>query len=95
MRPLAVLNGIILGCSASIMIGLAVTLFIYWVLLDDYPQRLSGELGPLIRYTSLFVAVTALASAGFVGQILDKRWKWIAEIALLAGLVATGWYFLG
>lgn len=94
MRPLAVLNGIILGCTAAIMIGLAVTLFIYWVLLDDYPQRLGAELGPLVQYVCIFVGMTIVSAAGFIGQILDKRWKWWAEIALLAALCGAAWYFL-
>lgn len=94
MRPLAILNGIILGSCAAIALGLGVTLLIYFILLDDYPQRLAAEMGPLLRYTALFLGVTAVAAAAFAGQLLDRGWKWWAEAALLLCLSGVAWYFL-
>lgn len=95
MRPLAIFNGIILGTCAAIALGLGVTLFIYYLLLDDYPQRLSAEMGPLLRYTGIFAGVTAVAAAAFAGQLFNKVWKWPAEVVLVLVLAGVSMYFLG
>lgn len=85
MYPLVILNGILMGTSVAIFLGLAVVLFIYFLLAPDYPN-LQAEFEPLIRNTLIFAGMTALAITSFVGVLLKKRWRWLAEGAMVAGL---------
>ena len=48
MRPLTVLNAIILGSAAAITFGLTAVLIIYLILRGRYPE-LANEFGPLLR----------------------------------------------
>lgn len=95
MRPLAIVNGILLGSSVAITLGLGVTLFIFWLLLPEHASAVQPEMRPLAYSTLLFTVVTAVCAAAFIGQLLDKRWKWGAEILLVLVLAGAGWYYLG
>ncbi len=95
MRPLAIVNGILLGSSVAITLGLGVTLFIFWLLLPEHAKAVQPEMQPLAYSTAIFAVVTAVAAAAFIGQLLDKRWKWAAEVLLLAAFCGVGWYYLG
>ena len=48
MRPLTVVNAIILGSAAAITFGLTAVLIIYLILRGQHPQ-LASEFGPLVR----------------------------------------------
>lgn len=93
MRPITVLNGIIMGSCASIFIGIAVTLLIFLVLAPENPS-LRRELGPLMVYAAIFAGLTAISSWAFVGQLLLKRWRWWAEAVLLFAATAAVLYLL-
>lgn len=89
MRPITVLNGIILGSCGSIFIGVAVTLVIFLILAPENPS-LQRELQPLMTYGVIFLILTGLSAWAFVGQLLLKSWRWWAQgVLLLAGIAAV------
>lgn len=93
MRPLAILNGIILGSSVAIALGLGVTVFIFYLLIPEHPE-MKTEFGSLLNSTGIFMTVSAVAALAFAGQVMDKRWKWIAEAGLVLALAVTVLYYL-
>lgn len=93
MRPITVLNGIILGSCGAIFIGIAVTLLIFLLLSPENPS-LRRELGPLTVYAGIFAGMTALSAWAFLGQLLLKPWRWWAQAAMLLGGTASVYYLL-
>ncbi len=93
MRPITVLNGIIMGSCGSIFIGIAVTLVIFLVLGPENPS-LQRELGPLTLYAAMFAALTGLSAWAFVGQLLLKSWRWWAQAVMLVAVAAVVFYLL-
>ena len=93
MRPITVLNGIIMGSCGSIFIGIAVTLVIFLVLGPENPS-LQRELGPLTLYAAMFAALTGLSAWAFVGQLLLKSWRWWAQAVMLVAVTAVVFYLL-
>ena len=85
MRPLTVLTGIILGSSAATTFGLAATLVVFVVLSGEHPQFRS-ELPLLAVYLAIFVGLTALAGASFIGLARQRPWRRWAQAALWAAL---------
>lgn len=85
MRPLTVLTGIILGSSAATTFGLAATLVVFMVLSDEHPQ-FGTELPLLAVYLAIFVGLTALAGASFIGLARQRPWRRWAQAALWATL---------
>ena len=87
MRPLTVLTGIVLGSAAATTFGLAATLVVFLVLSDEHPQ-FGSELPLLALYLAIFVALTALAAASFIGLAKERPWWLWAQAALWATLGA-------
>lgn len=88
MRPLTVLNAIVLGSSVAITFGLVATLVIFLVLSGETP-RFREELPLLAVYAAIFVGLTALAAVSFIGQARNAPWRRWAQLAMwgaLAGL---------
>jgi uncharacterized membrane protein len=85
VRPLTVLTGIILGSSAATTFGLAATLVVFIVLSNEHPQ-FRAELPMLALYMGIFVALTALAGASFIGLARQRPWRRWAQGALWAAL---------
>lgn len=81
MRPLTVLTGIVLGSSAATTFGLAATLVVFLVLSGDYPQ-FRDELPLLAVYLAVFVGLTAVAGASFVGLVRVRPWRRWAQAGL-------------
>ena len=92
MRPLTVVNLIILGSSFAITFSLAAVLIVVLVLGDEYP-RLDREFEPLLDSLMVFVGMTAISSASFWGLVKNRRWKYWAHGGMWLGLLATGWYY--
>ncbi len=87
MRPLTVLTGIVLGSAAATTFGLAATLVVFLVLSDEHPQFRS-ELPLLALYLAIFVGLTALAAASFIGLARERPWRRWVQLALWATLAA-------
>jgi FtsH-binding integral membrane protein len=85
LRPLTVLTGIILGSSAATTFGLAATLVVFVVLSGEHPQFRS-ELPLLAVYLAIFMGLTALAGASFIGLARQRPWWRWAQAALWATL---------
>lgn len=86
MRPLTVLTGIVLGSCAATSFGLAATLVVFVVLADEHPQ-FREELPLLAVYLVIFLSLTALAAASFIGLARQRPWRRWAQGALWLALV--------
>lgn len=93
MRPLAAINGILLGSVVAIAIAAAVTLLIVGLLSADNP-RLEAEWRPLLKITLLFALASVAFAAALVGHLRERRWRWLAQGAAVMAvtlLVAAFW----
>ena len=97
MRPLTVLTGIILGSAAATSFGLAATFVVFLVLSGEHPQ-FSSELPLLALYLAIFLALTAVAGASFIGLARQRPWWGWAQAGLwtsLAVLATVYWQTRG
>jgi len=85
VRPLTVLTGIILGSAAATTFGLAATLVVFVVLAGEHPQ-FRNETPLLAIYLAVFIGLTALAGASFIGMLQARPWRRWAQAALWASL---------
>lgn len=93
MRPLTVLNAIVLGSCVATTFGLGATLVVFMFLVGEHPQFRS-ELPMLARYVGIFVALTAITGVSFVGLVRQRPWRHWAQAAMWAaivGLAALYW----
>lgn len=93
MQPLTVITGILLGTSAAIAAGLTVVMLIFFILADEHP-RLATEFGPLTVSTTIFLVMTMLCGASFLGLVRRAPWRWVAQTAMWVGVVLTVMYYL-
>lgn len=92
MRPMTMLNGVLLGTAVAIAIGTAVTLLIVSLLAAE-SQRLQGEWRPLLVTTILFTLLSGVCAVALVGHLRERAWRWIAQIGVLCALVAIVAFF--
>lgn len=90
MRPLTVITLIILGSCFAIMVSLAAVIVVVLVLGNESP-RLQHEFDPLLRSFLIFVAMTANSALSFYGLLKERRWRYLAQIAMWAGLLLISW----
>lgn len=93
MQPLTVVTGILLGSAASIATGLAVVMFLFFLLSGEHP-RLSDELGALVENAMLFLAMTIICAASFIGLVKERRWWWVPQLGMWSGVVLLVLYYL-
>jgi hypothetical protein len=93
MRPLMVINGIVLGSCLSIAVSLLAVVLIYIILGDEYP-RVQDEFGPLLASTFIFFGMTAFSAASFYSILKNHKSRIFWQLTMWGGLVATSWYFL-
>ncbi len=93
MRPLTIITGILLGSAASIAVGLAVVLLLFFLLIDEHP-RLADEYPALVSSTFVFLALTVVCAISFLGLIRNWRWRWLAQAAMWSGVVLVVLYYL-
>lgn len=93
MHPLTVVTGILLGSAASIALGLAVVMLLFFLLSGRHPQ-LGAEIGPLVSNTLIFLAMTAICAASFIGLVKERRWWWIPQAGMWAGLTLVVLHYL-
>ena len=89
MRPLTVVNAIVLGSAAAIAFGLTAVLIIYLILKDRHPQ-LAQEFGPLTKSAAQFAALTIVSGLSFYATIKSLRWRWIAQAAMWFTVIVIG-----
>ena len=94
MRPLAVLNAIIFGSAAAITFGLVAVIIIFLILGGRHPE-LSAEIGPLLRNSGQFAALTAVSGLSLFALLKELPWRWTAQAAMWFILAAiTGIYIV-
>lgn len=93
MQPLTVVTGILLGSAAAIAVGLSVVMLIFFLLGGQHPQ-VTAELGPLAANTLIFLAMTAVCAASFISLVKQRRWWWIPQAGMWAGIVLVVFYYL-
>jgi len=93
MQPLAVITGILLGSAASIALGLAVVMFMFFLLSGKHPQ-VGSEIGALVTSALIFLAMTVICAASFIGLVKQRRWWWIPQAGMWAGLGFVVLYYL-
>lgn len=94
MRPLTVLNAIVLGSAVATTFGLGATLIVFLILSGETP-RFREEMPLLAGYLAIFVGLTAVAAISFIGQARVTSWRRWAQGALwgfLAGLAVLYWW---
>ncbi|MBU6420666.1 MAG: hypothetical protein KGL98_05880 [Gammaproteobacteria bacterium] len=94
MRPLTFVNGVILGSTTALGGVSGVILFFRYVLmrdssLDQAVVQSALPLSELGRNTLMFSGLAVLAGVAFWGQVAQRLWRWLAEIALVLGLAAV------
>lgn len=92
MRPMAVLVGIIMGSAIALTASLTMSGIVF-LLLPEYAARLASERWPLIKGLLWAWSLTAVASASFIGELRDRRWRFGTQAVLAAMLVALGWIY--
>ncbi len=92
MRPLTVLIGIIMGSSVAIALGLGMVLIVFLILVGERPA-LRAEFRPLMVAIALFVVLSALSVASFVGSVGQRPWRRLAMAGLWSALLLVGWYY--
>lgn len=86
MRPLTIITGVVLGSSASITLGLAVVMLIFFLSGLDEP-RIQEEFEPLLGSVGLFAILTVLSAASFIALLKERSWRWYAQIAMWVALI--------
>ena len=92
MRPLMVINGIMLGSSFSIAVSLALVLIVFLVIGEDYP-RVRQETEPLIVSMFIFIGMTIISAASFYTLAKNPPLKRPAQGLMWLGLCATAWFY--
>jgi hypothetical protein len=98
MRPMTFINGVILGSSAALGAVLAIIIFFRWVLtqdatLDQNVVLSSLPLAELLRDMLLFLGLTALAGAAFLGELLRKPWRGAADYLMAVAVAGVVIFF--
>jgi hypothetical protein len=93
MHPLTVITGILLGSAASIAAGLLVVMFLFVLLSGDHP-RVRAEIGPLVLNAGLFLAMTVICAASFIGLVKQRRWWWLPQLGMWGGLALLVLYYV-
>lgn len=98
MRPMTFINGVILGSTAALGVVLGIIIFFRWVLtldatLDQSVVLSDLPLDQLLRDMAIFLALTALASAGFLGELFQKPWRGVADYLLAVAVVGVVIFF--
>ncbi len=92
MRPLTVINGVLLGTSLSIFVSLVLVLIVFLVIGQDHP-RIQGEFRPLVSSMLIFFGMTIISAGSFYALAVNHRLRLWSQLLLVAGLAATGFYY--
>ncbi|MDH4124291.1 MAG: hypothetical protein OEW64_02695 [Gammaproteobacteria bacterium] len=93
MRPLAIINGVVLGSCLSISVSLAAVMCVYLLLGDEYP-RLQSEFRPLLASALIFSGMTAISAASFYTLLTKRKARTGFQLAMWTALFATAWYYV-
>jgi len=92
MRPMSVINLIVLGTCFAVTFSLAAVLVVVFVLGDEYP-RLARESDALVESLLIFLGMTAISGASFYLLVKSHPARYWLQAAMWLGLAGTGWYY--
>lgn len=92
MRPLTAVTGFLLGSCVAITISLFFVLIVFLILGREHP-RLQSEFGSLTGSTLIFLGMTVVSAGSFYTLLIRHRLRYLAQVAMWAGILATGWYY--
>ena len=98
MRPMTFINGVILGSTGALGCVLGILIFFRWMLTQDHSLDQTVVLSDLpldqlLHDMLLFMGLTVLAAAGFVGELLRKPWRGAADYLLAVAVVGVVIFF--
>ena len=96
MRPISVLNLIVLGSCLAISICLIAVWGILTLTAMDpaLAERVGPELKALPKHIALFVPLTIICSVSFLSTQKEKPSRWLWQLAMWASLCALGFYYM-
>ncbi|MEM1263578.1 MAG: hypothetical protein AAGH76_14340 [Pseudomonadota bacterium] len=89
MRPITVINGIVLGSAFSIAFGLSVVGIIFLIIGTD-TEFVADEIGDLGGSIVWFSVLTAVAALSFVASLKRWRWGWAYQLAMWLAVFVVG-----
>lgn len=92
MRPLMVINGVLLGTCLSIFMSLLLVLIVFLVIGQDHP-RIQDEIRPLIHSMLIFFGMTTISGGSFYTIAVNHRLRWWSQGLLVLGLAACVAYY--
>lgn len=92
MRPMMVINGILLGSCLSIAVSLGLVLIVFLVIADEYP-RVQHEFRPLVTSMSIFFGMTIISAMSFYSLTINHPKRLWGQGLMWAGLTLTAWYY--
>lgn len=92
MRPLMVINGVLLGSSLSIALSLGMVLVVFLIIGSDAP-RIESEMRPLTLSMLIFLSMTIISAGSFYTLAVGHRWRKFAQALLWLGFAGTVWYY--
>lgn len=81
-----------MGTCVSIAISLFFVLIVFTIIREDYP-RVQHEFGPLMKSLAIFTAMTVISVGSFYALLIEHRTRFVAQVGLWLGVLATGWYY--
>lgn len=92
MRPLSVVNLIILGSCFAITFSLTAVVIVILVLGGEYP-RLQAEFESSLRSLALFTVMTVISALSFYGLLKTHPKRYWGQALMWSGVFLTGWYY--
>lgn len=89
MKLLQLFNAVAFALTATFAVILGVVSLMYAINLDASP-RMRAEWPEVAQVTAVFWILAILAGSAWWAQRRRVRWRWLAEAASVAGLVAGG-----
>lgn len=98
MRPMTFINGVIFGSSAALGAVLGIIIFFRWILtqdntLDQTVVSSDLPLGELLRDMLIFMGMTAVSGAAFLGELFRKPWRGAADLLMAVAVVGVIMFF--
>ena len=92
MRPLTVINGILLGSALSIAVSLALVQIVFLAIGDDSP-RVREESSLLPEHIFIFFGMTIISAVSFYTLVKTHPFRYAAQSVMWLGLAALVWYY--
>lgn len=99
MRPLTFITGVILGSAGALGSVLGLIVFFRWVMtrdatLDQTVVQSDLPLGEILRDMCIFMGLSLVALAAFLGELRQKSWRHPADFVLAVTLCGVlVWFF--